>query len=194
MREVPDRDSDTYKMFAAIHANRHLFSVERVNEAFQKARQRSQERSTMRKTLAGSLRIGNVCSSHGDGYVSLEVEDKNSDIEFLRIKIPYETWGRLVAGNSHHEVDLEVVGLEQLGKKRETIDAVVKIPTELYNSITEGDWNDRKEKIADYVDANHSLPGWTNSRYFGSQTSVSSDYKTGMTTLRFSRTRWVDVE
>lgn len=148
----------------------------------------------MKKTISGSMRIGSVSSSTGDGYVSLSIEDDKSGIEFLSIDIPYETWGRLIAANMSHDVNVEVRGLEQLGKQRETINAVVEIPTEVFDKITVGGWDERQEKVADYVDANHSIPGWINSRYFGSQNSISRDYKSGMTILRFSRTRWVDAD
>lgn len=148
----------------------------------------------MRKTLEGSLRIGNVSSCYGDGYVALEVEDLKSDIEFLRVKIDYETWGKLIAGNSSHKVNLEVMGLENLGKKRQTVKATIYIDTSLFDTITKGEWDKRQERIADWIDAHHSVDGWINSRYYGSRDSTVGDYKTGKTAINFTRTRWVDAD
>jgi hypothetical protein len=146
----------------------------------------------MRTTLEGTIRVGNVQSSDGDGYVTVEIEDKASDIEFIRIKLDYETFGRLISGNGSHKCSMEVWGLEHVGKVRQTVKATIHIDTSLYNSITDGKWDERHTKIADWLEAHHSVEGWIMSRYFGSRDSIVNDYNTGKTALNFTRTRWVD--
>lgn len=148
----------------------------------------------MRKILDGNIRFGNVCSSHGDGYVTIEIEDELSGIPFLEIKLDYETYGKLIAGNMARDCKVEVLGLENIGKVRQTIRATIHIDTSLFDTITAGSWEGRQERIADWIDAHHSVDGWINSRYYGSRDSTVSDFKTQKTAINFTRTRWVDPE
>lgn len=104
--------------------------------------------------LKGSIRVGNIQSNIEDNYVQIEVTDELSDARFLQVKISYEQYGKMIAGNGEVECEFElrpkVVGMERQTK-------TVMIPVPNYAKIP-------PEQFAEVIKP-YEVDGWKVSTY-----------------------------
>jgi hypothetical protein len=122
--------------------------------------------------------------SYGDGRkkISILVNDSEARIEFLEIEIDLEAFSECITGLGHCDCEMEVRGLQNVGKKIENMPIVFEVPKELrYKGKCDG-VNMLAEKA--------TPAGWKCSMYFGSQTSFFS--KDDKYFARTTASRWVE--
>jgi hypothetical protein len=126
------------------------------------------------------LTISRPNYSDGKNKIKISVRDTEAVINFMDIEIDLDKFTECLTGLSLVDCDMEVRGLENVGKKRESMDIVFELPKEK--------WHVSKEEAAEL--AKKATPeGWVCSTYFGSQDSFfkKDDKYYGKTTAN----RWV---
>lgn len=93
--------------------------------------------------------------------IRIEVRDQNSRISFLSIKIGLEDFARALTGQWAIPVDLEVQGLEYVGKVKETKPLVIEMPQDTW----------KEKELAEKLAIAQTDEGWRPSLYFDSQSS-----------------------
>lgn len=148
----------------------------------------------MEKELQGSIRFGAVSDTRGDGYVSIELEDNNSGIQFLEIKLSHEEFGRLVGTNGSVDCKYTVRGAENIGKVYDHKKGTIKVPADVYRKLTTSvKYDDQKEKLGQWLKQNAKEEGWHISAYLGSRGSIVGSGSDGEpVTLNFTYFRYVD--
>jgi hypothetical protein len=119
-------------------------------------------------------------SRNSHDMVRISFRDVASGIEFAEASMTVEAYGYAITGLSEQEADLEVRGLEYVGKQRVTESREIVCPLKTY---------DRKELSA-WLSDHAQEEGWLVSTYLGSQSSVK--YKDEGSILRYSVTKYVD--
>ena len=119
-------------------------------------------------------------SRSSDDIVRIRIRDVASGVEFAEIGLTVEAYGYAITGLSEQEGELEVRGLERVGKKRITEPRTIACPINSYDKNLLGAW----------LKENAQEDGWIVSTYLGSQSSVS--HEEGKTILRYSVTKYVD--
>ena len=94
--------------------------------------------------------------------ISITVRDVDAKIAFLEIEIDLDEFTRCITGLSMAECEMEVYGLQNVGKKREYMDIVFEMPDVDYN---------KKLETAIRLAREAAPEGWESSVYFGSQDS-----------------------
>lgn len=118
----------------------------------------------MGKKLKASLDISRPSRGDDKEYVEIRIRDEISGVRFVTLEIDLETFARALTGLSGQEVDMEVTGLEFVGKVKEREAARVPIPKQLgYN----------RKGAEEYVKANFQREGWILDPYLGSQQSIT---------------------
>lgn len=69
--------------------------------------------------LKGHISISRTTSSHEDDFINLELTDQSSRTRFVSGRIDMKDFAKLITGMGGIEIDLEVGGLDLLGKKHE---------------------------------------------------------------------------
>lgn len=130
---------------------------------------------------------GNITILVDGNGARIEVEDDSSGIRFLKINLSAEQFmaclGRLV----NVECDIDVRGLDLIGKTRETAKHEFKIPAELCNLRHKE--RDYFNKTAQELAQSQLTDGWIADSYFGSQGSFFQ--KDGEQWARVTIARWV---
>ncbi len=117
----------------------------------------------------------------------IEVEDESSGIRFLKINLSAEQFMACLGRLANVECDINLKGIELIGKNRETSKHEFKIPAELYNRrYKERDYFD---KAAQELAQSQLTDGWIADSYFGSQGSFFQ--KDGERWARVTIRRWV---
>lgn len=119
-------------------------------------------------------------SRGSDGKVRISFEDTVSHIEFATVALSVEAFGHAVTGLSMQEGELEVHGLEFVGKRRVTEQRQIVCPLKTYNT----------SELQAWLTDNAQEEGWLLSTYLGSQSSMSS--VDGGTLLRYSVTKYIN--
>lgn len=146
----------------------------------------------MAETYKGSIRFGDVHSSRGDGYVSIELDDENSGIAFLQIKLTHEEFGRLVGTNGSVECSYEVRGKEKIGKKHERKNGSIQMSAEEFRRVTDGKYDTEHKNLVAWLLENAKEEGWEISPYLGSRGSIiGSGHNDEPVTLNFHYYRYV---
>lgn len=123
----------------------------------------------------------NVTISRGsDEMVRIRITDEASRVEFAVLSMTVEHYGYAITGLSGQMAELEVRGLEHVGKRRVTEPRRATCPLETYN----------KEELARWLQENCQEQGWVISTYLGSQNSIVR--RNGMTELNYIVTKYVD--
>ena len=80
--------------------------------------------------MKGKISIGKVtcCGSPEGDYISIEVEDELSSINFLKVKMDLESFAKALMGLGNVPVEFELRGLDRVGKKHEYTTEQVYIP------------------------------------------------------------------
>jgi len=97
-----------------------------------------------------------------DSYINITIEDDTSNIEFVDLEIGLKEFAEALTGMSNQKCDIELRGLENLGKKHEH--DVIEFP------MPEVEWG-KRDSVAFEEAKKHVPDGWEVSSYFGSQTS-----------------------
>lgn len=113
---------------------------------------------------------------------TIQIMDVESGAQFLEIKLTPENLVAILSRQGHIDCDLEVRGLEKLGKKQEISNIEFKIP----EGFSEYDV-DRK-KLGEYAQS-LLTDGWIAEWYFNSQNSFFT--KDGVKFARCTTRRWI---
>ena len=121
--------------------------------------------------------------SYGDDRkkIKISIEDSDAIITFLDIEIDLADFAKCITGLGMVDCDMEVRGLENVGKKRESMPIVFEMP-----SVGWG----MKRGTAVELSQKAAPEGWTCSTYFGSQDSFFT--KDGRDYARTTAYRWVE--
>lgn len=121
-----------------------------------------------------------VSISHSsDGFIRIRIRDESSRIEFAEIALTPEHFGNAVTGLSEQDGELEVRGLEWVGKTVVTENREIECPLSSYN----------RGELEEWLRENGQEEGWLLGTYLGSQSSVG--WKGDKTILRYSVTKYV---
>lgn len=112
--------------------------------------------------------------------VNVSLRDEASGIQFVDMQMTMENYAQLVTGLSHVEIEGEVRGLENVGKRKIRESRSVVCPLDTYD----------KEKLREWLLANKAEDGWEIEAYLGSQDSVRS--MNGGTMLKYTVRKYVD--
>ena len=118
-------------------------------------------------------------SRSSDDKVRICLTDAASGIEFAEVAMELEAYAQAITGLSYVEGDLEVRGLEWVGKRRITEKREVVCPLKSY---------DRNE-LSKWLRDNAQEDGWLVSSYLGSQNAIHQTPQG--TLLRYSVTKYV---
>ncbi|HWQ08067.1 MAG TPA: hypothetical protein VN436_03130 [Holophaga sp.] len=117
-----------------------------------------------------------------DNKIRIYIEDELSSIRFAEVTMTLEQFALGITGLAPQDVDLEVHGLEHVGKRRVREQRSIVCPMHTY---------DRKE-LEQWLRDNAQEDGWIVSTYLGSQNSVS--YEGQVRTLHYHVTKYVEPE
>lgn len=123
--------------------------------------------------------VGITRSNHGFYYIRLR--DDASCVNFVEVKMTAEQFAEAVTGLHISDVEMEVRGLENVGKKRVRETRIVVCPHKTYS----------KEPLQTWLINNCQEEGWTLDLYLGSQSSVKS--VDGGTQLKYAVYKYVDI-
>lgn len=132
--------------------------------------------------IKASLSISRPQYGDGRKLISITIVDENSRIEFIDAEISYENFTQAITGLGHQEMEIEVRGLDRVGKKVVCEDRIIECPLKTHDRNVYRAW----------LDDNAQEEGWLLNSYLGSQNSIS--YKDGKTILRYRVTKYVDQE
>jgi hypothetical protein len=130
---------------------------------------------------------GNITILVDGNGARIEVEDESSGIQFLKINLSAEQFTACLGQLANVECDMNIRGLDLIGKMRETGKHEFKIPAELYNRR----YKEREYfyKTAQELAQSQLADGWIADSYFGSQGSFFQ--KDGEQWARVTIRRWV---
>lgn len=114
------------------------------------------------KNIKCSLTITRPSCSNGDKYISIQIKDENSRIQFFDGKISLSDFAEALTGLSGLEIISEVRGLENVGKVRVVEPRSVECPLDTYS----------RGELEQWIEDNCQEQGWIVSSYLGSQSSV----------------------
>lgn len=95
--------------------------------------------------------------------VNIRIQDCASRIQFVELSLSVEDYGYLITGLSNQEAEMEVRGLENVGKRSVTEPRVILCPVKSYSKEVLQQW------LLDYAQEE----GWTIDTYLGSQGSIT---------------------
>ena len=98
-----------------------------------------------------------------DDRVRIRIRDEASGIEFAEVSLSVEAYGYAITGLSEQPAELEVRGLEWVGKRRITEQRKIVCQLDTYN----------RDELSKWLGDNGQEEGWLVSTYLGSQQSVS---------------------
>lgn len=113
-------------------------------------------------------------------YTEIEIEDENANIRFLKVKLTPEQLSMCLSRQASVDCELEVLGVDRLGKKHESKSFEFEIPKELKYSS--------KSNELQLLAQSQLSGGWIAESYFGSQGSFFS--KDGKDYARVTIRRW----
>lgn len=126
------------------------------------------------------MRAEVTISRASDDTVRIRITDEASRVEFAVLSLTVEQYGYAITGLSGQMAELEVRGLEHVGKRRITQPRRTTCPLDTY---------DRGE-LEKWLLDNCQEAGWTISTYLGAQNSIVR--RSGVTELNYTVTKYVD--
>lgn len=90
----------------------------------------------------------------GTNTIQVQIEDRSSGVEFLRVELDAESLGLALTGLGNQECYFRTNGLDKIGKQRETKTEIVFVPTP--KSYQE---EDRRATAKEAI-AMHEVDGW----------------------------------
>ena len=133
--------------------------------------------------LKGTLSI----SKSSLGTISVTIEDTTSGISFARIELSPAQFAEAITGLHDCPGELEIRGLQYVGKKKEVEHSHLHIKTFVLNRLGISGYN--SEQLENYLEENAQREGWLLNSSLRSRSSVIND-DDGVT-LHFSYTRYV---
>ncbi len=92
----------------------------------------------MKKLRKGDISIGRVsCGGQEPDYIHMEIEDNTSRVTFLEIKMDFETFAKVITGQSSLPIEFEVRNLDKIGKRFEH--KTEEVPVALTNGFIDDD-------------------------------------------------------
>ena len=119
-------------------------------------------------------------SRGSDDRVRIRFRDVSSGVDFVTVSLSAEAFGFAVTGLSEQEGEMEVRGIQWVGKRCITERRSIECPLDTYN----------KEQLSEWLRCNAQEDGWLLSSYLGSQSSITR--AGGKTILNYSVTKYVD--
>jgi len=89
------------------------------------------------KKIKGKLTISRVHSTQSEDWIEVLLEDESSCIQFADVHIGLEEFSKAITGLGACPCEIEVRGLDLVGKKLETKICTVSFPTERTVEMTE---------------------------------------------------------
>lgn len=133
---------------------------------------------------------GNISILISRESTTIEIHDKNAAIKFLTIELTPEQLSACLARQAEVECELQIIGLNNIGKKHENKHFAFEIPERLY-----GYTKDMKARGRELISIAQELldkegEGWVAMEYFGSKGSFyqSAD---GKSFARCAVWRWI---
>jgi len=127
--------------------------------------------------IPGTVSIGRV----SDGLIRIEIRDELSRARFVEASMSPEAFANAVTGLAAQDAELEVRGLEYVGKRKVTEQRQIVCPLE---------WRARHE-YEQWLIENAPVDGWILDTYLGAQDSVKSSDDGGCI-LRYSVYKYVE--
>lgn len=142
---------------------------------------------------AGRLSISRISSNapERDNMISITVEDKASGIGFVNVLITPEQFAMALTGLSSCECELELRGLQHVGKKRETKQLILHVSFDRFARK-----EDREVKLREAA-AQYEVEGWMVNPYFTLNSQGGAKYVQGTDDVhrcRVNFTRYVAQE
>ncbi len=132
-------------------------------------------------SIKGELSIVRSSCNDGKKCIRIMVDDVEANIEFLDIEVALDDFADCLTGLSLVKCDIDVRGLDKVGKRLETDDLIFEMPSRVK-------YSERNQVAAEL--ARESAPdGWEASDYFCAQDSFFE--KDGKSYARTSISRWV---
>jgi len=130
---------------------------------------------------------GNITILVDGSGARIEVGDESSGIRFLKINLSAEQFMACLGRLSMVKCDLELSGIDQVGKTLEVGSHEFKVPAEIYDLK----WDDRQRFNQELEELAEEglMYGWISDNYFGSQDSFFK--KDGEQWARVTIRRWV---
>lgn len=144
--------------------------------------------------LKGKISISRWSGPDGPG-IGIRIQDELSGIEFVDADMTIEEYGLLISGLASRPIEMEVRGLQNVGKKRIHEKRHASISEEFLKANGYARYGDHKTKTKtyeQYIDEHLQQEGWVVSSYLGSQGSVS--HRDGKVILNYSACKYVDPE
>lgn len=107
---------------------------------------------------------GDITLLVGSEYTTIEIKDRDANTTFLSIELSAEDLCRALSRQAHVKCEIDIRGVDRVGKKHENKDYIFKLP-DFYNRRENSD-----KELAEYVDSILE-DGWQCDAYFGSQSS-----------------------
>lgn len=123
-----------------------------------------------------------ICKTTGNNYkkIHIEISDEVSRIRFCDVIMDLDAFADALTGLGFCKCDIDVRGLEHLGKRKERKQLTLKMP--------DVGWKER-DKTAFNILSQNCPDGWTPVNYFGSQGSFF--FKDGELYVVGTVERWV---
>ncbi len=112
---------------------------------------------------------------------TIEIKDENANAKFLKITLTPEQLSATLSRQMDIKCEIEVCGLEKIGKTHENRVFEFEIPNDLLSSRNEAELHKLAQSLLS--------DGWTADRYFSSQNSFFK--KDGVQYARCVIRRWV---
>lgn len=144
------------------------------------------------KKVSVALTISRSQHSDDRKVISLMLEDRASGIQFVDVDFPLEAFMEALTGLAYREGEGQVRGLENVGKVKETEQALYVIPKKAWEGLMSGGYDGRIERVSKYVKEAFAREGWYAHTIMGSQNAYTEDGD--IVRVRGYYTRYVDKE
>lgn len=119
-----------------------------------------------RITTKGSITLSRPHWGNGKEVIQITIKDRKSRKRFLTGEIDLNTFAKMMTGLSEVDIDLELHGLEAVGKFKETMKVEAPMPKHY-------SYHDRVKVACEAIKT--VLPeGWYFEKYFGSKSSFKN--------------------
>jgi hypothetical protein len=132
-------------------------------------------------SIKGELSIVRPSCSDGKKYIRIMVGDVEARVQFLDIEIALDDFAECLTGLSLVKCDIDVRGLDKVGKRIESDELIFEMPSRVKYS--------ERKQIAAALARKAAPDGWEASGYFYAQDSFFE--KDGKSYARTLISRWV---
>jgi hypothetical protein len=133
--------------------------------------------------MKGKVTITRSWSTHSDDVITIRIRDEVSNIEFVEAEMSLADFAQAVTGLAFCKCELEVRGLDYIGKKRVREPRTIECPLSPYT---------KREELAQWLREHAQEDGWMLDTYLGSQGSVNFSKDSKGTILNYAVFKYVD--